>query len=565
MQRKKKFLGVVLPTLLVLVSMIFMAAACGGNTPGGSTAKKAADDKQVLRIPIGTDDFGTVDPAYVQDTGEAQVVQAIFTGLVQFKNDGTIVDQLAASHSVSTDGLTYSFTLKPGLKFSNGDALTTTDIAWSIDRAIAKDTKSPVAGYLFLLKDYSKVHSGDMKTAVGDSIIVKDATHMDLIISQPAAYFLQTLTYPISYAINKKVVDKYGDKWTDHMEDGAGSGPFMASSYNHTKGIEVVSNPNYYGKQSSIKKIQFLISGTVDVTYKAYLSGQYDLAAIPAANLTEAKQRKDFHSAGSLIITYITMNYNAKPFDDLNVRKAFALAVNKDTIVSTIHNNAHQPTNHIVPEGMLGYTKDLKGPDGTDKTAGSADGAKAALTASTYKSTLPPIKLTYVTGSSTSDNRAAALQQMWKTALGIDVQLEGVTRAKLTELEGQTIGNDKPLQIWIDGWQADYPDPQDWLTIFFGKGADYNNQNYGQNTSSSAAAQVAVQDLMAKADVEQDQTKRLAMYSQAEQTLIGEHVAWIPILQAKQNQLQNPKLQGWSLNALGIEEPDSWDKIFFTE
>jgi ABC-type oligopeptide transport system substrate-binding subunit len=552
-----------IPTLLVLLSLLL--TACGGQQNPTTTSNRAPDDKQVLRYPIGTDDLGTIDPALTQDAGENLVVQTLFNSLVQFKDDGTLYAQLAASlPTVSSDGLTYSFTLRPNLKFSNGDALTADDVAYSLNRVIVKETKSPVSSYLSLLKNYSKVHSGEQKTAIGDSIIVKDATHLDLKIESPAAYFLQTLTYPTSSVVNKKVVEKYGDKWTDNIGEGAGSGPFKMSSYNHTVGIEVVPNPNFYDKQPGLKKIQFLISGTGDVTYKSYLSGQYDIAAIPSANLDDAKQRKDYQTAGNLSISYVTMNYNAKPFDDLNVRKAFALAINKDTLNTSVLKGANQPSNHVVPEGMLGYVKDLKGPDGTTGTTGNADQAKAALAASTYGSAdkLPSVTFTYITGSSTADNRAAALQGMWKSVLGIDVKLQGLTRAKMSEVEGQTKGaTTGGLQIFLDGWIADYPDPQDWLSIFFGKDADYNQFNYGQNSSATATAQQAVQADLAKADVEQDQTKRLALYAKAEQTIIAEHIGWIPLYQTRTHQLRNPKLQGWSLNPLGVED---WTNIYFT-
>jgi ABC-type oligopeptide transport system substrate-binding subunit len=561
MRGKSNFLKLMLP-LLVLVAML--VTACGGSTPANPSTSRAPDDKQVLRYPMGPDDAGTIDPALAQDTLENTILQATYTSLIQFKEDGSLYPQLAASlPTVSSDGLTYSFTLRPGLKFSNGDPLTADDVAFTLNRVIVKETKSPVAGYLSLLKNFSKVHSGAMKTAIGDSIVVKDATHIDLVIESKAAYFLQTLTYVTSSVVNKKIVEKYGDQWTEHSGEGAGAGPFKIESYNHTVGITMVPNPNYYDKQPGIKKLQFLISGTTETGYKSFLSGQYDLTAIPSANLEEAKQRKDYHTAGQLTISYLTMNYNAAPFGDLNVRKAFALAIDKDAIISSIYKNAHVATNHVVPEGMLGYVKDLKGPDGTTNTKSNVEAAKAALTASTFSSasSMPPIKLTYITGSASADNRAAAMQQMWKTNLGVDVKLEGITRAKMTELLGQTKGNSGPVQMFLDGWVADYPDPQDWLSVFFAEGSDYNNQNYGQNNSPSAAAQQAVQKDLAQADIEQDQTKRLALYAKSEQTIIGEHVGWVPMYQARSHQLRNPKLQGWSLNPLGVED---WPNIFFT-
>jgi ABC-type oligopeptide transport system substrate-binding subunit len=476
-----------------------------------------------------------------------------------------VTDQLAASHTLSSDGLTYSFTLRSGLKFSDGTPITAQDVAYSINRTLDPATKSPVAYYLSLLKDYAKVTKGTLPTAIGDSLIVKDDTHLDIVISKPAAYFLQALTYPTSYVVNKKLIDKYGTKWTDHLDEGAGDGPFKASSYSHTKGLEVVANSNYYGPQPKLQKIQFNFSGDIDTTYKAYLSNQYDYDVIPAADLADSTSRPDYHVTPALIIRYLTMNYLAKPFDDLNVRKAFALAIDKDLLVQSVTKGAHLATNHYVPQGMYGYDKDLKGVDGTTSTKANVTLAKQLLAQSSYGSAakLPPITFTYYTGSSTIKNLTTALVQQWKEALGVDVKTNAVEFSKLTSLGNQTNNNAGPLSIWITGWQADYPDPQDWLSIFFTKGADYNNQNYGQNSTANATAQQAVQDQLLRADVKNDPAARLQLYNDAEQKIAND-ATWIPLFQQRTHSLINVKLHGYADNALGITAPDDWANIYFT-
>jgi ABC-type oligopeptide transport system substrate-binding subunit len=567
MQRNPKSrVALILPSLLVLIAILVVACGNTGNNSSNSGSKMASNDKQVFHYPIGPEDFATLDPALVQDTTASYAIQSIFTGLVQFKDDGTLVDQLAASHSVSADGLTYSFTLKPGLKFSNGDPLTANDIAWSIDRVLKPSTKSEVAGYMALLKDFEQVHSGKLASAIGDSIIVKDDMHIDFVLEKPAAYFLQTMTYPTWYPINQKLVTKYGDQWTDHLGEGAGNGPFKVSEYNHTKGLTLVPNSNYYGDQPKLQKVSMEISGDGATTYKAYLSKQYDTAGIPAANLDDAKKRSDYHTTAALVIRYLNINWLAKPFDDVNVRKAFALAINKDLIVSSVFKNAVTATNHYVPEGIPGYNKDLKGPDGTTSTAGNTTLAKQLLSQSSYGSAdkLPSITFTYPTGSASIANAVTAIQQQWKSVLGVDVKLNGVAFTQLSKEEGQTKENARGLQIWLNGWQADYPDQQDWLSIFFSKGADYNNANYGQNTGANATQQQSVQDLLAKADVTSDQTQRAKTYNDAEQK-ISNDAGWIPLYQSKTNVLINPKLHGYEENPLGITAPDSWANIYFVE
>ncbi|MBO0791555.1 MAG: peptide ABC transporter substrate-binding protein, partial [Ktedonobacteraceae bacterium] len=296
-----------------------------------------------------------------------------------------------------------------------------------------------------------------------------------------------------------------------------------------------------------------------------YLSNQYDYAGVPAANLDEAKTRKDFHTTPALVIRYLSMNYLSKPFDDINVRKAFSLAIDKDLLVQSVLKGAVTPTNHYVPEGMLGYNKDLKGPDGTTSTKANVDAAKQALAASSYGSAakLPPITFTYYTGSTTIKNIVTAIQQQWQDVLGVQVKTTAVEFNKLISLENSTTGNAGPLQLWILGWQADYVDPQDWLSVFFAKGADYNQFNYGQNTGANAAQQQAVQDQLAKADTTQDQAQRVQLYNDAEQKIAND-CGWIPLYQSKALTLINPKLHGFADNPLGIQAPDAWGDVYFT-
>src|SRR5262249_1624773 len=148
-------------SILCLFAMSLAACGSGGAAPTGNSAggppAAASADKQVLRIPNEGGDFDTLDPA-LDDTATGDPYNILFTGLVQSKDDGTIVDQLAASHKVSADGLTYTFTLKPNLKFSDGTTLDATDVAYSINRTVEPATKSSVAGYLSLVKDFDQVN-----------------------------------------------------------------------------------------------------------------------------------------------------------------------------------------------------------------------------------------------------------------------------------------------------------------------------------------------------------------------------------------------------------------------
>jgi len=569
MRPSKKFTVMLLPTLLCLVAMLI--AACGSSAPPSTAGTgPASPDKQVLRWPIGATDFGTFDPALVQLAVDAESLQTVFTGLVEFDAKLNIVDQLAQSHEVSSDGLTYTFHLRPNLKFSDGTPLTSQDVVYSINRALLPATKSQVTYYLNLIKDYDKVTVGKIPTLIGDSLLAPDPSTVKIIISTNAAYFLAALTYPNSYVVEKSLIDKYGATWTDHLDQGGGDGPFKVQSYNHTKGMILVPNTNYYGPIPRIQKLEFLISGDQDTTYNAYLSRQYDttgVIGVPPAHLVDARTRPDFVEYYSLRIRYVTMNYLVKPFDNIHIRQAFALAVDKDLLAKTVFRNAFVPTNHVIPQGMLGYDANLKGPAGVSSVSGDKTMAKQLLQQGMQEEHLtsfPSVTFSYYTDVKAIVDASQAIIQMWQTVLGVTVKSEGFTFDKLITLENATVGNPKGLQIWISGWLADYPDPQDWLSTFFAKGSGYNQMNYGQNNSTDVAKQLQVQQLLMLADVNANQTQRLQQYNQAEEQVIDD-VGWLPIYQGKIAVLKSPKLVGIVNNALSVIAPNDWGNIYFTQ
>jgi peptide/nickel transport system substrate-binding protein/oligopeptide transport system substrate-binding protein len=542
-------------------------SACSSNTPSNqSTTTKAPDSQQVFHYPTEVEaDFQTLDPALVQSLGDGYAIQMIFTGLVQFDNNGNLKDQLAQSHEVSKDGLTYTFHLRPNLKFSDGAPLTANDVAYSINRALLPATNSQVAYYLKLIKGYADITSGKVSTLIGTSLIVKDAKTISIVISQPAAYFLDALTYPISYVVEKSLLTKYGTNWTDHLTEGGGDGPFKVKSYVHGKTFNVVPNPNYYGQQSALKEIDMPFSGDQETTYKAYKNHQYDWAIVPGADVPEARKRPDFYKGPLLNIRYISFNFLAKPFNNLNIRKAFALAINKEILANDIANGSATATNHIVPQGMYGYHANLKGPDGTTNLTGNPTLAQQLLAQGMreegYNSinNLPSLTLSSFTGNNTFNNIVNEVASEWKTVLKVNVKVNLIDFNRLSQEMNATTGNDS-LQMWAYGWQADYPDPQDWLTVFFGTGQ--GNNNYGDKRNN-APEQLVTQSQLSKADAEQNSAKRLSLYNDAEQQLINA-VAWLPLYQPAIPIVQNPKLHGYKTNTLQITDPDSWHDIYFT-
>jgi oligopeptide transport system substrate-binding protein len=572
MQPGKKLLTKLLPACLVLMAMLLVA--CGGGTATTTTTStKAPASQQVLNMCFynGVSDIKTFDPALSTDVNSIEAIDLVFTGLVQFDDNLKIQPQLASSYDLASDGLTWTFHLRPNLKFSDGTPLTSADVVYSINRALLPATKSVVGPvYLALIKDSDKLNAGKIPTIIGDSLLTPDPNTVVIIANKKASYFLDALAYSTSFVVEKSLIDKYGDTWTDHLNTGGGDGPFEVQAWNHNTNVVLVPNPTYYGPHPQLTKLIYPFYKQTDTNFKAYQAGQTDYSTlIPTADLDTARAlpNNQYQLVPQLAINYLTMNYLVKPFDNIHIRQAFALAINKDLIIQSVYKNTYVPTNHIVPKGMPGYNPNLMAPDGVAGTSGDPTKAKALLQQGlteegwTSVSQLPAIKLTYTSGDPNLANTIAAMQQMWQTTLGVSVKTNPEDFNKLLTDTEAALNNPKGLQFWAIGWIADYPDPQDWTTLQFGKGQQYNQINYGQNNSADAAQQQQTQQALEAADVNPDQTSRLQAYNQAEQLLVND-VAWLPWSQQAFSQVLKPYVKGIVFNAQLLYPPNDWGNIY---
>jgi peptide/nickel transport system substrate-binding protein/oligopeptide transport system substrate-binding protein len=569
MQKTKQLCLIALSSILCLFIILFS----GYGQTSASNHQKAPYDKQIFISPAvgaGTLDLADFDPALAHDFYSISAIQTLFTGLVSLDRNGNIQKQLAASWEFSPSSLTWTFHLKPNLKFSDGKPLTSRDIAWSINRALQKETKSPVAPYyLRYIKNADMLNSGAISSIIGTSLITPNPDTIAIKISQPVAFFLYTLTRPAAYPVERSLIEKYGRSWTDHLTEGGGTGPFKVKKYVHQKELDIVPNTNYYGPKPQLKEVVLAFYRQQDAAYLDYLVNRLHSTSVPLTHLDQAKSRPDYVHHMTLAINYYTMNYKQKPFDNIHIRQAFALAINKQKIVDKIWKGLFIATNHIIPQGMPGYNPDLKGPDGTTNLTGNSKRAQQLLQQGLKEegwsntSQIPPIMLTYASGGiQAAKDEVLELLQEWKDVLNITVSAYDVDFGIL--LNEQVKGANNSLSFYSGpAWSADYPDPQNWTTLLFGKDVAQNGMNYGQNKSKNATQQQALQVRMEQADVLQDQNKRFKEYQAIEQQLVND-VAWIPMEQQLAVGLLKPCVKGFRRTAMGLMPPDDWADIYIS-
>lgn len=555
-----------LPVLLCLA--LFTSCSLFG---GDSTRHpvKAPNDKQIYNVPeIGIDDFDTLDPARAHDNASLSAIQMIFTGLIQANDHLQPQAQLAQSWEVAGDGVTWTFHLRPHLTFSDGTPLTSADVAYSIDRALqptAQSTTAPL--YLSVLKDTDQLFAGRVSTLINDSILTPNADTVVLITKQKAPYFLSQLTAPCSYVVEKSLVSRYGAKFVDHLDQGGGAGPFKVTQYTPRVAIHFAPNPNYYNAKPQLQKVNFLFYPSAAQAYQDYQAGKIDMAEIPLAIVDNLRKRPDLLQVPQAWINYYTMNYLVKPFDNIHVRQAFALAIDKASITRNIWKNTAIPTNHILPQGIASYNPHLTSPDGSQSLTGNAARAQLLLKQGLQEegwssaTQMPAITLTYSNSAPNGEQEVAALITAWKNVLHMTVTPQALDYNTLLDKVTASVNNGNGLQLWGLSWVGQYADPHEWLTQQFGKGAVYNAMNYGENMGHTATQQQTTQQQLETADATMDANARIQLYQQAEQQLVND-VAWIPLEQMTATFLRSSAIIGIVDNAQGVIPADDWARIY---
>jgi oligopeptide transport system substrate-binding protein len=561
--------------ILALCALALFAAGCE-STPSVPKVQAAPDAKQVFRGPLvlgtGSKDIKGLDPALPADQATAGVISLVFPGLVTLNARQQIVPWAIDSlPEVSSDGKTYTFHIRTGLQWSDGTPITAQTFAYSINRALSPCTASPSNYYLFGIKDARAFFTGGqcagdgvsvnghLKTLIGDSLIVQDPQTLKIMLEQPAAYFLQTLCFPVSYAVPSQLIQKYGKTWTDHLADGQGIGGnlYKVTSWPHDGTLRLERNEKFWGVRPKLRELEYKVYDTAQHEYTAYQNGQLDVGFAPASQYATAKARPDFHEVGVLDLYYLGLNWNVAPFNDLLGRQAFALAIDKKAITDQVLHGTTIPTNHIVPEGMPGYSAALKGPDGTTGLTGNMDVAKkaahdyAAKNCSGKLSKCPRVVLTIPKDRQDLANVAQLAVAAWKQAMpGWQIS---VTSVDLNQLFDQLAA--RQVQFWLLDWVADYPDPQDWLSLQFLSGSANNSGGVGLDQADT---------LMRRADAEEDSAQRIKDYNAAEQLLVT-NVAWIPLYQAKIWWQVPSYVSGFSMGIMGQTPPDVWQQAFLLE
>ncbi len=479
---------------------------------------------QTLVIQGGEPDPADLDPAITLNNN-AGYVGMLFSGLVRMSPDLKILPSLADSWTISDDGLVYTFTLPQLLKFADGKDLTAQDVKDSWERACDPKTGSTTARTY--LGDI--VGAGDMLDGNADEIsgvkVIDDRT-LEVTIDGPKPYFLAKLTNPTA-----AVVDVKSTKNTDWIWTANASGPY--SLKDHEKDFELIfeRNPNY-PRKAAIPYVVFL-AASGSSALNLYQMGALDLVYLTDDEFTEISkpsdpQHQDLVSGVSMCTRMLQFKPGNAPTDDINVRKALSLSIDRTVLRSRLGGDSIPIAKSVLPPAMPGYQKDRQA------LAYDLQAAKDALQASSYAADLPAIKLVVAGAADTAsqDPLLLSIVDSWEKDLGIQVEMEYVDPVSSVASQRASKGN-----VVVFNWCADYADPQNYLDILYHSASEYN---------VGGISDPDLDALLEQARTEQDSQKRLGLYQQAE-TLILDQVYAFPLFHQQNNMLVNPRVKGFIL------------------
>ncbi|OCC04122.1 ABC transporter substrate-binding protein [Labrys sp. WJW] len=477
----------------------------------------------------------SLDPIHTTTNIEQFIIDDLYEGLTAYDGAGKVGPAVAESWTVSPDGLVYTFKLRPSAKWSNGDPVTAEDFVYSFRRNLDPKEAGEYASLSYPIKNAQAINTG--KAAV-DTLGVKaiDAGTLEITLESPVPFFPELLAHQSVVPVNKANVEKYG---RDFAKAGklVSNGAYTVTEQIPGDHLTFVKNPNYWGAANvKIDRVVAYPSEDQAAIQRRFLAGELDLAYQFQADQRKFLQEKvgdEVHVSPSTSSEYYAFDTRKPPFDDIRVRRAFAMAIDRDFLANDVLNGVYQPLYSWIPEGIANYTP-AKADFADTPQLDREDKAKELLKEAGYGPGGKPLKVEIRYNTNENWKKVAtAIADMWK-GLGAEVtMLNSDLKSHYSYLQQ---GNS--FDVTRAGWVADYADPENFLTL----GVSTNKVfNYGHYNNPEFDA------LMAKSFTERDVAKRMQILHDAEAMLLRD-ASVTPLLVYNDPWLVSKKVKGWHDN-----------------
>ena len=515
----------------VLKTVAFAASIASVGLAGVAMTVSQARAGQGSITVTYKDDVSTLDPAIGYDWQNWSMIKSLFDGLMDYEpGTTTLKPNLATGYTVSEDGLTYTFTLRKGVKFHNGREFKASDVKYTLERVVNPKTQSPGTGFYATIKGFEEESSGKTDRLSGIEIV--DDYTVKFTLNRPDATFLHKMALNFAHIVPKEAVEKWGQDFGRHP---VGTGAFKLEEWTLGQRLVFKANPDYHiADVPKLDSIIFEVGQEPIVALLRLQRGEVDIAGdgIPPAKFLEVMhdpQYKDLVVSGDQLHTgYIALNTRIPPFDDLKVRKAVNMAIDKERIVRVINGRA-EPANQPLPPLMPGYNKDYTGYPYDPKIArallaeaGYGDGVETTL---------------FVANTDPQPRIAQAIQQDL-AAIGMTVDIRSLAQANVIAAGGEA---DQAPMIWSGGmaWIADYPDPSNFYGPILSCGSAVpGGWNWSWYCNKELDAEASKADAMA--DPSRAET-RIDMWRHIFTAIMAD-APWVPVFNEKRYTIRSPRL-----------------------
>ncbi|WP_188454274.1 peptide ABC transporter substrate-binding protein [Virgibacillus oceani] len=522
---KKGFLALVM--LLTISTVLSGCYGGGGDEESSTDSKDSGEVKQEIVVNAMTEP-PAIDPALATDTTSGWILDHIFEGLYTRDKEGNPVLGAAKDVKVSEDGKTYTFTLREDAKWSDGSQVTAEDFEYAWKRVLNPETGSAFAFYMYYIKGAEAYNKGNGSVEDVGINAVNDTT-FEVQLNSPLGYFDSLLTLWTFYPVQKEAVEA-NENWSAEADTFVSNGPFKMSEWKHDSYVVIEKNDEYYDKDVvNLEKVTFELVNQATTYYQMFKTGELDLVMTLPTDVIATERENPEYKEVPYYGTYMYMfNVDKEPFTNKKVRKAFAMAINREALTKNVTLGGETPAYAMVPPGANTPNGDFRengGPQFEEKTEDAKKLLEEGMEEEGWD-TLPEVTLMY----NTSENHkkvAEAVQEMIKKNLGVSIQLGNQEWGTYLETTKQ-----HNFQMARMGWIGIFLDPVVNLDYYLGDSP--NNRTGWVNEEFDS--------IMAKSKVEQDQEKRYEMLHEAEKILLDD-MPFMPVYFYKNNYLVNTQFE----------------------
>jgi peptide/nickel transport system substrate-binding protein len=518
------------PLFLFALLCLVVATSLPASAQVRGEASAPVIDGGVYRRPLGSDP-ATLDPARIRDIYGLSVAQQLFDGLVQFDQTLTIAPALAQFWKASRDGLTWTFTLRKGVKFHHGREMTAEDVVYSLTRILDPAVKSGSADLFASIKGAQEFRDGKAKQVSG--LTVLDRYTVQVVLTEALVPFVSVLAVGHAKIVPKEVVEQQGEAFGVHP---IGTGPFKFVRWERAKDIVLVANPDYFDGPPRLSQVLYRIfpGEELDAMYEQFERGNLEDTPVPTQGyrrvLTTA--HSVYVKRPMFSVRFYGLNTRIKPLDDRRVRQALIYAIDREALVAQVYRDRYILARGILPPGMMSFDPNVKGYVYDPRRA------RELLAQAGYPEGrgLPSIP---IWSGVKLEKLLQEHEQIKKYLAAVGIQAEFHYETNWPSFSAMLAQGKFP--IFLYAWSADVPHPDNFLFKLFYSRSPRNFTGYSNQ---------AVDDLLLQARRERDLQRQTDLYRQAEQVVLDD-APIIPVWHYAYERLFQPYVRSVEVNGLG--------------